>query len=141
MTILLIEDDHRLADLIQFKLSGHEVMIAPSLAAAHLALATIRPVLVLVDLNLPDSRGLDTLLALKGCNVPKVVISGHPKDLTPEMAALGVTDYVRKTSNIDDIVARIRFNISKYQPRQRFRPEIFREIQAALCPVRELASV
>ncbi len=133
MTILLIEDDHRLAELIAFKLAGHEVVIAASLAAAHAALATIRPILLLVDLNLPDSKGLDTLSALKAYTVPKVVISASAKELTPEMAALGVCDYVRKTCGIDDIVARIRFNLSKCQPaRRRFDPAVFSQIQACL---------
>lgn len=139
MTILLIEDDHRLAELIQFKLSDHEVLIAASLAAAHALLATIRPVLVLVDLNLGDSRGLDTLIALKDCTVPKVVISACAKELTPEMAALGVVDYVKKVSQIDDIVSRIRFNLGKLQSRRRFDPAVFSQIQAALTMSRELA--
>ncbi len=132
MTILLIEDDYRLAELIQFKLMGDEVLIAPHMAAAHETLATTRPILLLVDLNLPDSRGLDTLKALSGYKVPKVVISGHAKELTAEMAALGVVDYVRKTCVIDDIVARIRFNMTKYRPRTRFAPDRFKQIQAAL---------
>lgn len=139
MTTLLIEDDHRLADLIQFKLSDHEVHIAPNLAAAHAALATLRPVLVLVDLNLPDSRGLDTLGALVSCTCPKVVISGHALDLTPDMVALGVSDYVRKTCVIDDIVARIRFNLNKVRPKRRFDPSVFTQIQACVA-ARELVS-
>lgn len=139
MTILLIEDDYRLAELIQFKLSDHEVHIAPNLAAALSLLAAIRPILLLVDLNLPDSRGLDTLGALVSCTCPKVVISAHAKELTPEIAALGVVDYVKKISQIDDIVARIRFNLNKVRPKHRFDPSVFTQIQACVA-ARELVS-
>ncbi len=132
MTILLIEDDHRLAELIQLKLSDHEVIMAHTLSAAKLALESIRTHLILVDLNLPDSRGLETLIALKGYLTPKVVLSSSLGAIEQEAAAHGAIDYVKKSRGIDDIVARIRFNLSKCRPRRMLCPDQFKQIQACL---------
>ena len=130
MTILLIEDDYRLADLIQFKLSDYNIIIGDSLAAAKKILSSISPTLLLVDLNLPDSRGLQTLVSLKSYNIPKIVVSGSLDEEMCRALDLGATDYICKGYNVDDMVARIRFNLAKYRTRPRFSAEIFKEVKA-----------
>lgn len=138
MTILLIEDDKRLADLIAYSLAGVKMIVAPSLATAHDILKTVRPHLMLVDLNLPDSGGLDTLMSLKPYVCPKVVLTAH-LDLECQVAALGAVDYITKSSAMDEVMARIKFNVSKYRPRARFTPETFSEIKACLTRDRQIA--
>ena len=60
-TLLLIEDDHRLAQMVSEYLqqSGFAVHHAPTAEAGLLALSAHTPSLVLLDLMLPDGDGLD----------------------------------------------------------------------------------
>ena len=64
-----------------------EVVNAPSLAAAKLALETKSFDLILLDLTLPDSVGLDTLKAIHSvaANTPIVVMSGLEDDLAERL--------------------------------------------------------
>ncbi len=133
MIILLIEDDKRLAEFLSYSLSGDTVLVAHSLAAAHSILLSKRPNLMVVDLNLPDSVGLDTLAALRPYVCPRIVLTASGKDLACQAAALGASDYIEKTtSSMDSLVDRIKFNLSKYRPRARFEAGVFREICAHL---------
>lgn len=139
MTILLLEDDNTLADYLAFSLSDHEVLIAASLREAKAILMTYRVNLMLIDLNLPDSRGLETLAALKAYAYPKVVISACCQDMVAKMT--GITDYVDKISGPEALVARVKFNIGKLSRRtERFAPGVFEEIKGHLS-VRRLVAV
>lgn len=132
MTILLIEDDKRLAEFISLSLPGINTLIAKSLAEAKNILSISRPHLLLIDLNLPDSSGLDTLYALKSFNGPKIALTGHPRDESISFSTLGIIDYIQKTESLDCVISRIKFNISKIKPKCRFEPGVFKEIQACL---------
>lgn len=138
MTILLIEDDKRLAEFISFSLSNHTVLIVDTLKAAHDALVNLRPSLLLIDLNLPDSSGLDTLKSLKYYKCPRIVITAQ-KNIGHEVALLGAIDYIEKSSGMEELINRIKFNISKYIPKSRFNSDKFKEIQACLCNHKELS--
>ncbi len=139
MTILLIEDDKRLAEFITFSLPGDTVVTVHTLEAAHVYLAKSRPHMMVVDLNLPDSKGLETLIGLRRYSVPRVVLTSHDKSLADEAVALGAIDYITKTSSsMSDLIDRIRFNLAKFRPRARFSAETFREIRACLAHQRDL---
>ncbi len=140
MTILLIEDDNTLADYLAYALSDHEVLIAADLRAAKAILVNYRINLMLIDLNLPDSRGLDTLAALKAYAYPKVVISACCQDTVAKMS--GVIDYVDKIAGPEALVARVRFNIRKLVRRtERFAPSVFEELKQCLAKDRNLIAV
>ncbi|OGA68934.1 MAG: hypothetical protein A3G81_16290 [Betaproteobacteria bacterium RIFCSPLOWO2_12_FULL_65_14] len=88
--ILLVEDDPNDAELVRACLgeasaSGAEIVHATSLAAGLRALQSGGIDLVVLDLDLPDSCGFDTLekLATAAC-VPVIVVSGNPH---PALAA------------------------------------------------------
>lgn len=139
MTILLIEDDKQLAEYLAISLPEADVSIASSLTAAKKLLDTMTFGLMLIDLNLPDSRGLDTLKALRQYAGPKLVISGCCGHTVSQMT--NVLDYIDKMNTPSEIVARIRFNIDKMSRRtERFAPEIFEEIKGHLISAR-MASV
>lgn len=138
MTILLVEDNKDLADYITQGLTG-EVRIVGSLerAKAYLAMEPIH--LVLLDLGLPDSQGLDTLKAIKEHRIPVVVLTANT-ELAEEAAKLDVLDYVIKR-DARDLLTRIRFNISKLykttrsRSAPRFAPEAFEKLKEYLvCP-------
>ncbi len=140
MTILLIEDDKTLADYLTLSLYGHEILVAANLATALKVLSVYKVNLMLIDLNLPDSRGLETLVALKTYVYPKVVISACCQATVAKMS--GVMDYVDKADGPQELVARIRFNIGKLEHKtERFAPSVFEEIKAALIADRRLVAV
>ena len=65
---ILVVDDHELnLKLLErlLEIEGHEVRAADSLAAAERALAEEQPVMIVLDVNLPDGSGLELTRRLK----------------------------------------------------------------------------
>ena len=82
--ILLVEDDHGYAKLVtemtkSVKGANIVVSYAPLIMEAISVLAEKKIDLVLLDLTLPDSEGIDTFLRLKGVvpEIPIVVLTGR----------------------------------------------------------------
>ncbi len=101
--VLLIEDNPGDADLVRLRLvegqPGLQVDCVPRLADALASLDRETPSLVLLDLNLPDSRGAETFRKVreKVPNVPVVVLSGQDDDdLALKAVHQGVQDYLLK---------------------------------------------
>jgi DNA-binding response OmpR family regulator len=105
--VLLIEDDE--ADVFLVKeilargrrpdLPDFEIIVASTLAEGLLGLADKNPDLVLLDLMLPDSRGIDSLRAVasKAGTIPIVVLSGvSDEHLSMEAARYGAQDFLVK---------------------------------------------
>jgi signal transduction histidine kinase len=101
--VLLIEDNPGDADLVCLRLmegkSDVHVNCVPRLSDALACLEAETPSLVLLDLNLPDSRGAETFRRImqKAPNVPVVILSGQDDEALAIMAVHhGVQDYLVK---------------------------------------------
>lgn len=99
--VLLVEDTESIARVYQGYLAsqGLNFTHVSTLAAAQEALQRKLPSLILLDLNLPDSNGLELLRQLhdSGCSVPVIVITGHGSvDTAVEAMRLGAYDFVSK---------------------------------------------
>lgn len=141
MKILIVEDDPLYAQTLARLLDGVRTHVAGTLAAARAALDLETYQLILLDLGLPDSRGIDTLRALSGYAVPKVIVTGS-YDITGEATQLGVVDYIVKSSDIAEVFDRIMFNVNKLaRKRIRFAPDTFQQIKACLARVPVAATV
>jgi|GraSoiStandDraft_44_1057316.scaffolds.fasta_scaffold443412_2 two-component system, NarL family, invasion response regulator UvrY len=115
MRILVVDDSAAirgsLLDLLRDALPGVEVGEA---AAAAPALAAIRREswdLVMLDLSLPDRRGVETLREIRAISpaLPVVVMSLHPEEeYRAALRASGATDYVSKGSSAPAIAAVVR---------------------------------
>src|SRR6202140_5599696 len=99
--VLLIEDNQGDADLVRLRLvesaSDLEVSYADRLSTGVAALAVELPAVVLLDLNLPDSRGADTFHEVleRAPSVPVVVRSGRDdEDLAITRIHRGAQDYL-----------------------------------------------
>lgn len=110
-TILLIEDDPRLAEMLRDRLAsrGHTVWHAASGAEADAIGEEIQPDLVIVDLGLPDANGLVLCAQLRErWPVPIIICTASTR---PEDAVLGfklgADDFVRKPFSTDELEARI----------------------------------
>jgi diguanylate cyclase (GGDEF)-like protein/PAS domain S-box-containing protein len=106
LNILLVEDDPGDAGLINsllhrtaFKGQSLQVKIAQSLAEIRTRLTTDIPDLILLDLGLPDSVGLDTVIAVHALlpDTPVVVLSGHrDSEFEEQTLEAGAQDYLVK---------------------------------------------
>lgn len=100
-----------------------DVTTATSLAAARAALAAGSPDVILLDLNLPDSSGLETVSAVRKAapGIPLVVLTGLDDDATGEQAlAQGAQDYLAKSHAMARPLARaLRYAIERGRARAR----------------------
>lgn len=109
--ILVVDDDASICRLLETMLEDdyHVGTAATGGEAIHLARSE-PPDLMLLDLDLPDIRGVDVLRAMREeailRDIPVVVISGYDG---PEIEVLdaGADDYVRKPLHEDPLKARM----------------------------------
>jgi len=120
--VLLVEDDPGDASLLRQALhasreSRYEIVWVTSLAEALVNLRQSPPDIVLMDLSLPDSSGMDTVRA--ACEVagalPLIVLTGRDDDAFAQQALeTGAQDYLIKgQSDTDTLVRAIRHAISR----------------------------
>lgn len=119
MRILLIEDDPSLGAAVrdQIAAEGHMADLAPTLSYARDLLATMPYDLILLDLGLPDGRGIDFLKALraKGSVTPVMILTAHDR-ITERIEGLnaGADDYMVKPFDLAELSARIAAVARRY---------------------------
>lgn len=112
MRILLIEDEPLLGDAVatHLKRSNHAVDWVERLDDGEAALRAVDYGLVLLDLHLPDGRGLDLLRSLRAAddNRPVIILTARDqiRDRIDGLNA-GADDYLVKPFDLDELVARI----------------------------------
>ncbi|OAH16445.1 response regulator transcription factor [Streptomyces jeddahensis] len=123
MRVLLVEDDEPVAESLRRGLLryGFEVeWVTTGRDALTAAGAPHDPYdVVLLDLGLPDTDGLDVCKALRAdSDVPIIVISAR-SDETDRVVGLeiGADDYVSKPFGVREVIARIRAVLRRVQPR------------------------
>ncbi|HET6882969.1 MAG TPA: SpoIIE family protein phosphatase [Pirellulales bacterium] len=151
LRVLLVEDNRLDAVVVKRRLeeSAHEsfsVEWVESLAAALVTFARGGFDVVVLDLNLPDSSGLDSLTHLKACNaeVPIVVLTRVAEvEISVEALRQGAEDYLFKDDLSGELVRRtLRHSIERSRTRKSladFRRlsdefELARKIQQGLLP-------
>ncbi|MCC6735172.1 MAG: response regulator transcription factor [Bauldia sp.] len=112
MRVLLIEDDHVLGAAIRDHVAsaGHGVDWMKRLDEARLALDAVGYELVLLDLNLPDGRGLDLLRRLRaaGNGVPVIIVTAQDQvAVRIEGLNSGADDYLVKPFDLSEMSARV----------------------------------
>ena len=119
MRVLLIEDDHVLGEAVREHVaaSGHGVDWMKRIDDAREALATVPYELVLLDLNLPDGRGLDFLRELRrsGSKVPVIVLTAMDQ-IASRIEGLnsGADDYLVKPFDLSELSARLAAVARRY---------------------------
>ena len=123
--LLMIEDDHRLADMVVTYLGNNGLPVAhcPDAASGLRQLQNAPlPDLVILDLMLPDIDGLEVcrrLRALPGevARTPVLMLTakGDPMDRIVGLE-LGADDYLPKPFEPRELLARIRAVLRRHQP-------------------------
>lgn len=110
MQLLLVEDDHSLAQGLKVALT-REGFGVNHVSAGKDALHVIEsepPDIVILDLGLPDIDGLDVLKKIEG-RVPVLVLTART-DVSDRVKglSLGADDYLGKPFDITELVARLK---------------------------------
>lgn len=113
MRILLIEDEPILADAVATHLTrtGHAVDHVERLDDAEAALETTDYGLVLLDLHLPDGRGLDLLRRRRALGDSRPIIICTARDQVRDRVEglnAGADDYLVKPFDLDELLARVQ---------------------------------
>ena len=111
-TILVVDDERDLAATCGRLLSrgGWNVVIADSCAAALTVLdRTPRPVLAIVDRQLPDGDGLDVLRAALFLETPVIIVSGYGSAPTRRLVLEeGAAGFLAKPFSAHDLLELVR---------------------------------
>ena len=110
--VLVIDDEPPIRKLLRMGLAtqGYQTTEAPNGKAA-LELLKEAPDLIILDLGLPDTQGLELLRTMRARNesVPIVVLSSRGDEAGKVQALdFGADDYVTKPFGMDELLARIR---------------------------------
>ncbi len=112
MTILVVDDDRVLADLVSFTLrrERYEVICAHDGDTALQRCRQEMPNLVVLDVNLPDTDGFTLCTSIRTeSNIPVILLTvrNHEDDILRGFEA-GADDYVAKPFSPRQLVARAR---------------------------------
>jgi len=115
-SILVIEDEPRIADLIVRVLTGagYGVDATPDGASALQRARSDHYAGVVLDLLLPDADGFELLAVLvdEKPGRPVIVVSGLPEaEAKVRCMGLGAADYVTKPFSVGELVGRIRAGV------------------------------
>ena len=112
LTILVVEDDSSIKNLITTTLKAHEYhyLSAGNGKTAIVEASSHNPDIILMDLGLPDMDGVEVIKKIRTwSSVPIIVISARSED-TDKIDALdaGADDYLTKPFSVEELLARLR---------------------------------
>jgi two-component system, OmpR family, KDP operon response regulator KdpE len=118
-TILIIDDEVQIRRLLEITLSayGYKISEASTGKEGLVLAASIQPVLIILDLGLPDADGLDILKKLREWyNKPVIILSvrNSEEDIIKALDT-GANDYLTKPFRTGELLARIRVAIRQNQ--------------------------
>ena len=119
MRVLLVEDEPHLGSAVQEHVqgAGHAVDWVRQLGAADDAVRSVPYDALLLDLHLPDGRGLDFLKTLRrrGNPLPVVILTARDQvsDRIEGLRA-GADDYLVKPFDLDELNARLQAVARRY---------------------------
>ena len=111
-TILVVEDEANIADLVELYLSreGYRVLKQSTGAAALDAVRDQRPRLVVLDIGLPDIDGLEVCRRIRASgNLPVIFLTARGDEVDRVLGLeLGADDYLTKPFSPAELVARVK---------------------------------
>ena len=119
-TVLVVEDDPRIAQIVQDYLqhAGFAVLIAGEGAGALALAHDRRPDLVVLDLGLPGIDGIEVAKRLRrDSQVPLIILTARVEESDRLLGLeLGADDYVTKPFSPRELVARVRAVLRRADP-------------------------
>ena len=110
--VLIVDDEQAIRRFLRTSLSaqGYEVHEAAKGEDAVLQAANIQPDLIILDLGLPDTNGIEVTKRIREwAKTPILILSVQDQD-TEKIAALdaGADDYLTKPFSVGELMARLR---------------------------------
>jgi two-component system, OmpR family, response regulator len=120
-TVLVVEDEPSLADILSITLRFHgfEALVATTARQAVDKARQHRPDLVLLDVMLPDGNGWQVCRELRSDREDLAVIFLTARDSSSDIVGgltVGGDDYITKPFNVDEVVARVRAVLRRSAP-------------------------
>lgn len=118
--IMVIDDEAGVRELLgdALKLAGFETVAAADAMVAQTLLRTVKPDLLIVDINMPMMDGFEFIERIRtnGDNTPALMLSarGDRADITRGLT-LGADDYVTKPFGLEELVLRVRAILRRSQ--------------------------
>src|SRR6266581_8275190 len=128
--ILVADDDQSLVRTLTWILkdNGYDVVTAPGGEGLLGRLEEERPHLLLLDIMMPKTDGLQLLAKMKSDDrfrdVPVLMISSMPpEEATVKALGLGAADFIAKPFRVRELLARVKAHIRSAQELSRAREE------------------
>ena len=111
--VLLVDDEKQFVDTLadRLKMRDLEASTAHNGEEALSSVAQDEPDVIVLDLKMPGSHGIEVLRRIKTAypNVEVIILTGHGTEKDQEAARnLGAFDYLTKPANIDKLLPRIK---------------------------------
>lgn len=117
--ILIIEDEAHIAELERdyLELNGFTCDIAKSIEEGTSKIQSEKYRLIILDLMLPDGSGLDLSKKIdEKYDIPILMVTAKGEDIEKLKGfSHGAADYIVKPFNPNELVARVRAHISRYE--------------------------
>jgi len=124
-TILVVEDDEDLANLLEYNLrrGGYRVEKLARLLRAHEKVKQIRPDLIVLDVMLPDGDGFEFCRHLRAdpatADVPVLFLTARSEEIDRVLGLeIGGDDYVTKPFSPRELVARVKAHLRRRESKR-----------------------
>lgn len=115
--VVVIEDEPQIRRFVRAALEaeGWQVHEAETAKKGLLDAGTRKPDLLVLDLGLPDSDGLELIRDVRGWSAVPIIVLSARSDETDKIAALdaGADDYLTKPFGVGELLARVRANLRR----------------------------
>ena len=115
--ILVVDDEKPISDIIKFNLKkeGYDVYTAYDGEEALQKVEEVNPDLILLDLMLPKSDGLEVAREVrKTHNMPIIMVTAKDAEIDKVLGLeMGADDYVTKPFSNRELVARVKANLRR----------------------------
>lgn len=114
MKILIAEDDDLMSKTLEFRLKrdGHQVIVTHDGREALQKIIEQTPDLIITDIMMPYSSGLEIIGAVRQnyqLKTPIIILSGMgQEDVVLEAFALGADDFITKPFSPNELTVRVR---------------------------------
>ncbi len=116
-TILIVEDDTSLREVIEYNLSknGYLTSIAIDGVSAVEAARTVRPDLILLDVNLPGIDGFEVCRIIrKEMAMPILLVTARDDEIDRVIGLeIGADDYITKPFSMRELIARVKAHLRR----------------------------